>query len=118
MNEKQKRFYSLLAEDNTRKGDVERLQLFYVLACNNSLWNVVSRIYNTKLHQLVEGWEDTCDGSALKMLKRSVHLYNSHNEDIPTVRLFWGLDESNSRIMNNAQRIYCNQFDFENEDWY
>lgn len=115
MTKTEQRFFGLLKADNTAPGDMERCQLFYVLARTNALWEQSARIYDIKTHGLKKGWNTIFDGTFGKMLTRAAHLYNSHNEDISTVKLFWGMDEYNSETMINAQRIYCKQFDFEKE---
>lgn len=107
------RFFGLLKVDNTTRGDVERMQLFYVLARTNALWEVSARIYDTNTHSLKKGWDEIFDNTFGKMLKRTMHLFNSCNDDIDTVKLFWGMDEYNQETMINAQMIYCNMFDFE-----
>ena len=112
MTETEKRYYGLLKADNTAPGDVERQQLFYTLARNNELWSQSAKIYSTKDHCLLNGWNNIFTGSLGKMLQRAAHLYNSSNEDIATVSLFWGLDEHNKQTMINAQLIYCGLYDF------
>jgi hypothetical protein len=111
----EQRFFGLLKADDTVPGDVERMQLFYVLARTDDIWKQSARIYDVNNHCILEGWDEIFDSTYAKMLKRSMHLYNSWNEDIPTVRLFWGLDEHNTETMNNAQMIYCGLWDFEKE---
>lgn len=115
MTETEKRFYGLIKADNTEPGDVERLQLFYVLARTEELWQVSARIYDTKTHSLLKGWESIFDNTFGKMLKRTAHLYNSSNEDISTVKLFWGMDDRNKQTMINAQSIYCGLYDYAQE---
>lgn len=113
MTKLEQRFFGLLKADNTASGDTERLQLFYVLARTDALWEKATRIYDTEKHCLKKGWDEIFDGTFGKMLQRAAHLYNSQNEDIDTVKLFWGMDSHNSETMINAQMIYCNQFNFE-----
>lgn len=115
MTKTEQRFYGLLKADNTSAGDVERMQLFYVLARTEALWEVSARIYDIDKHSIKEGWDKIFDNTFGKMLKRTMHLFNSYNEDISTVKLFWGMDEHNTETMINAQMIYCGLFDFENE---
>lgn len=101
--------------DNTTEGDVERYQLFYVIARTEDIWQAAKMIYDFEKHQLKEGWNDVFDSTFRKMIKRSAHLYNSYNEDINTVDLFWGMDRHNCQTMINAQRIYLGLFDFRTE---
>jgi hypothetical protein len=101
------RYSKLLEADRTQEGDVERMQLFYVIARTNALWEVSASIYDTDTHCIKEGWDRLFDGTYSKMLQRAMHLYNSSNDDIATVKLFWGLDEYNTQTMINAQMIYC-----------
>lgn len=110
----EKRYYGLLKADNTTPGDVERQQLFYTISRNDMLWSQAAKIYDTKEHCLINGWNKLFSGSLGKMLQRAAHLYNSSNEDISTVNLFWGLDEHNKETMINAQLIYCGLFNFDN----
>jgi len=101
------RYSKLIEADNTQEGDVERLQLLYVLARTDAFWENQKKIYDTNNHVIVKGWDELYDGSYGKMLQRTMHLYNSSNDDIATVKLFWSLDEYNTQTMINAQMIYC-----------
>ncbi len=112
MTEITKRFFSLLKYDNTSSGDVERQQLFYVIARTNQLWERAELIYDFHTHRLKENWDNLFDGTPGKMLARAAHLYNSCNKDISTVQLFWGMDYYNTQTMIDAQMIYCQKFDF------
>lgn len=115
MTKTEQRFYGLIKADNTEAGDVERMQLFYVLARTQALWDQSARIYDTNTHGLKDGWNEIFDGTFGKMLQRTIHLYNSRYEDIDTVKLYWGMDEYNSKTMINAQMIYCGLWNFERE---
>lgn len=115
MTDTEKRFWGLIKADNTSTGDVERYQLFYVIARTDMFWNALPRIYDVKNHVLVDGWDDIFDSSFGKMLRRAAHMYNSFHEDVPTVELFWSLDAWNSKTMINAQRIFVRAFDFQTE---
>ena len=101
------RYSKLIEADNTQKGDVERLQLLYVIARTDEFWECKNKIYDTNNHAVVKGWDKLYDGTYGKMLQRTMHLFNSINDDIATVKLFWGLDDYNSQTMINAQMIYC-----------
>ena len=101
------RYSQIIEADNTKEGDVERLQLLYVLARTNEFWENQKKIYDTNNHVIVNGWDELFDGSYGKMLQRTMHLYNSSNDDIATVKLFWSLDDYNTQTMINAQMIYC-----------
>lgn len=111
----EQRFYGLLKADGTSAGDVERMQLFYVIARTDALWEVSSRIYDTNTHCIKEGWDGIFDNTFGKMLKRTMHLFNSHNEDISTVKLLWGMDGRNKETMINAQIIYSGLWDYQKE---
>jgi hypothetical protein len=113
----EQRFFGLLKADDTAPGDVERFQLFYVIARTEDIWNQSARIYDVNNHCILEGWDEIFnnDSSLGKMLRRSMHLFNSYHKDVSTVKLFWGLDDYNSETMNNAQMIYCGLWDFEKE---
>ncbi|MCR4746010.1 MAG: DUF6075 family protein [Lachnospiraceae bacterium] len=115
MTTTEQRFYGLLKADGTSAGDVERMQLFYVLARTNALWEVSASIYDTKTHCIKEGWDDIFDNTFGKMLKRTMHLFNSYNEDISTVKLLCGMDEHNMETMINAQMIYSGLWDYGKE---
>ena len=114
-NVHEQRFFTLIKNDNTEKGDVERFQLFYTIARTDELWNVVGKIYDTNSHSLKTGWRDASYGTFSKMLQRAAHLYNQNNEDIDTVKLFWGMDDYNSQTMINAQMIYCGLWNWESD---
>ena len=117
MTNTEKRFWGLIKIDNTASGDVERYQLFYTIARTEELWLVVDRIYDVKEHCLIEGWDNLFDNTFGKMLQRAAHLYNSNNDDINTVKLFWGMDAHNKETMANAQLMYLGLFDF-SKDMY
>ena len=112
MTTTEKRFWGLIKADNTATGDVERYQLFYVMARTEEIWNVSGRIYDVNEHCLKDGWDKLFDNTFGKMLKRAAHLYNPGNEDIDTVILFWGMDEYNKKTMANAQLMYLELFDY------
>ena len=102
------RFYELLAEDKTRKGDVERYQLFYVISGCDFLYKIRERLYDPKGHRLIALEQDSSDypSHARKMLTRAMHMFNQANPDIPTVDLMWSLDAGNTKVMMYALGIY------------
>lgn len=115
MTNTEKRFWGMIKTDKTEKGDVERYQLFYVLARTEALWEVSARIYDIDNHCLKKGWNDIFGGSFGKMLRRAAHLFNPLNEDISTAELFRGLDSYNCETMIKAMEIYTGLFDFSGE---
>ena len=106
------RFYAMVADDETAKGDAERYQLFYVITGCDFLYRIRERIYDTKEHRLVALEQDNSGypSHARKMLTRAMHLYNGSNADIPTVELMRSLDAGNTKIMMYALGLYAHLY--------
>lgn len=116
MTEFKKRYLSMINADETNRGDVERYQLFYVIARTDELWKNVNSLYDFSKHELKAGARKGLHGRVKLMMKRTVHLYNGGGtKDIDSVTLYWGLDDYNAETMINAQRIFLGQYDFNKE---
>ena len=104
------RFEELINRDNTSLDDVERLQLFYTIACTDALYNRADRIYDFDNHQIKPSAFKRCQNSTeydAMMLRRALHLYNSYLcKDVSTADLLDKLDYQNRLTVINAQLIY------------
>ena len=110
-----RRFFTLTTKDNTQPGDTERLQLFYVIARTDEIWERATSIYDFEKHSLKPEWDFIFDGTLGKMMRRTIHLYNSIHKDIDSYKLFCGMDDHNKVTMVNALQIYLGIWDYEQE---
>lgn len=107
-------FFTLLKKDNPKRGDVERFQLFYTLSCPY-LKDTILNIYDFDNHQLAEGWQEfveDCDTHTMQMLKRTIHLYNGMNDDVPTGSLLTWADDNNKLVLLNQFAIISSLYEF------
>lgn len=109
--EHEKRFYKLMAEDNTAASDKERQSLFYILAGNGGLYQKKNGIYDTKNHCIIpcltrSGVKVDLSGGAKALVKLGFNLYNGTNQKGADIcDIFWNLDEQNRRLALNAIQI-------------
>ena len=105
----EQRFYAMLARDQTGSGDRERKAMFYILSGNPELYDHVPQIYNYQAHRLCPNSSDKLGymcSSSRKLLKLSIHLYNSYAPCDQTPYDFLGsLDSQNLDIALNGMRL-------------
>lgn len=106
-----KRFYNLMAEDNTDVCDKERQSLFYILAGNSDLYQKKNGIYDMKTHCIIpslsnKGVKIDLAGGSKALVKLGFNLYNGMKQKGNGIcDIFWNLDEQNRRLALNAIKI-------------
>ncbi len=109
--EHEKRFYKLIAEDNTEVDDKERQSLLYILAGNRDLYQKKNGIYDTKSRSIIPsltkgGQKVDLSGGAKALVKLGFNLYNGINQkDVNICDIFLNLDKENRRLALNAIKI-------------
>lgn len=104
--EQKRRLLSIMSEDDTNQGDVERISLFYILTGNERLYRNRNAIYDVMEHcikpEILDRSSEFSSG-ILSLLKLGFNLYNGYRENYMTpMDLFWNLDHQNREIAKNA----------------
>lgn len=105
----EERFYSMLISDRTSDRDRERQAMFYIIAGNQELYNHVRQIYSYQTHRLrpnsLNKLRCMCSSSQ-KLLRLSLHLYNSINlSDMTPYNLLNNLDRDNLNLALNGMLL-------------
>lgn len=102
-------FYAMLAQDKTCSGDRERESMFFILSGNQELYEHRSLIYNYQTHRLRQNSLNKLDymcSSSKKLLRLSLHLYNSCNlSELTPYSLLNNLDSENLNLALNGMLL-------------
>lgn len=103
------RFYTMLTYDRTRSGDRERESMFFIISGNQELYEHSSLIYNYQTHRLRPNGLNKLDhmcSSSKKLLRLSLHLYNSCTlSELTPYSLLNNLDSENLNLALNGMLI-------------
>lgn len=108
--EHQERYLLLLAEDQTRLGDIERESLFYIIAGNDDLYQKRNYLYDSRDHHIKQVFrcrEGSVDlsGGAKALVRLGFNLYNGMNKGACVSEIFDPLDEGNRILAWNAIKL-------------
>lgn len=107
--EHEKRLGHLMQEDGAKWSDVERLNLFYIIAGNESLYIKREVIYDFKEHGIRNCMGTGCvdfSSGLQSLIRLGFNLYNGYRDrNMTPLELFWNLDSRNIQIAQNAIRL-------------
>jgi len=103
------RLNKMILADGTRRNDMERICLFYIIAGVDDLYFKRSHIYDFRKHIIKNCLEEkTVDfSSGIQALVRlGFNLHNGYRDhNMTPLELFWHLDGKNRLIAQNAIRL-------------
>ncbi|MFL2106489.1 DUF6075 family protein [Desemzia sp. FAM 23988] len=104
------RLFKLIAKDNTRATDKERIALFFIISGNSDLYNKVNSLYDFDEHWIKPNYFENVDFSSgdRKMVDLAFNLYNNSSALAP-LELFSTLDNDNYRLAMKAINIRFNK---------